>query len=100
MGRIQDAYEKKFRMLLALIGARRVEPGLTWLKNKAEINSPNPASTGRSLEQVYRRLFDQVNSHKRARSAEPNYPRAKCGKLFWHGTHWQKIEPRLCQSKV
>ncbi len=70
MGRIQDAYETKFRVLLALIGARRVDQGLAWFRNKAETDGSRHPSTGRSWEEVYRRLFDQVNSRKRAHSLE------------------------------
>jgi len=61
MGRIREAYETKFRVLLRQLGARRSDDGIGWLLNKAQGGAKGQSlSEGQSLEQIYRRLSGQV----------------------------------------
>src|SRR5215475_5231022 len=64
MGRIQGAYEQKFRQLLAQLGARRIEQGIEWLNHKARaIGAEKQIPVERTFEGVYRHLRVQLDGH-------------------------------------
>src|SRR5439155_18308913 len=81
MGPIGEAYETKFRALLGQVGARRTDQAIAWLAHKAErLSAPLQISPERSLEHVYQRLSDQVDSYssrrglpETQRSAHPTF---------------------------
>jgi uncharacterized protein len=77
MGRIQEAYERKFRQLLAELGARQIEHGVAWLNSKARAIADTSGYTfERTLETVYRRLHFQLDQYL-ARVGKLHHPPAK-----------------------
>src|SRR6266404_1762474 len=64
MGRIQGAYEQKFRRLLAQIGAHRIEEGIRRLTRKAEtVSEQSEIPFERALETVHRQLRSQIDQY-------------------------------------
>ncbi len=57
MGRIQKAYETRFRWLLRLVNARRIDHGVRWLMQKAgRVSSDRRISAADALTQVAEEL--------------------------------------------
>jgi len=82
MGRIQEAYETKFRALLNQLHARKAAQAIAWLNDKAvRSREPGDPSSGRGFERVYRRLAAQIEKHQQRRGtlipARPS-PRFLC----------------------
>src|SRR4051812_17707089 len=74
MGRIQEAYETKFRTLLDRVHARRPTQGIAWLNRQAgRLREPTDPSTGRAFERVYRKLSHQVERFGQRRGV-PSLP--------------------------
>jgi hypothetical protein len=67
MGRIQKAYEARFRVLLQALGARRVERGVACLVARAR-RLGGFADFARALSQAAARLEQQVKTYARTRS--------------------------------
>ncbi len=73
---------------------------LTLVLNQLELplREPRCMSCGGQLQEVAR---DQVRERVPVRSftwLERFWECQRCGKVFWHGTHWQRITERLHQA--
>ena len=61
MSRIRKAYEARFRALLLQLRARRLEPGVIWLSDKARRRSANSSvPLTQALGEAYEHLRNQV----------------------------------------
>src|ERR1043166_7292641 len=62
MSRIRKAYEARFRALLLQLRARRLEPGVLWLTDKARRRSANGSvPLTRAVGEAYEHLRNQVS---------------------------------------
>src|SRR5260370_28234479 len=83
MSRILKAYRTRFYQLLRRVGARRVEKGVDWLESKAKCASANQHI---SLADAPTRVFEELSSRPKIRSAKPENPHKPGEILFlWHG---------------
>ena len=98
MCRIERGYESKFRALLRRVNAGKVERRLPRLLLRArKLAAKEGVSHSRALDQIFRRLQKQTDRLQQWRSLwlDEYFVCGQCGKLFWHGTHWQRIQEQL-----
>ena len=76
MGRIQKAYESRFRTLLQRAGARRLEPGVRWLAAKAcGLSERRRIPLAEAFAHVYEDLADKKPFRKTKLSSQ--------AQIFW-----------------
>ena len=68
MSRIRKAYEARFRALLKAAGARRLEPGVAWLVQKAQRTS---LEEGVSLATALTRVHEQLSTRPGLQGLRP-----------------------------
>jgi uncharacterized protein with PIN domain len=72
MSRIRKAYEARFRALLLQVRARRLEPGVAWLTDKARRSSASsPVPLTQALGEAYEHLRSHVSRWQARRNPAP-----------------------------